>query len=86
MSSMNKVKDWSNEVEFEGQRYGVISVSAVAGYSNESSADQDTYFEQCYKEEIYDMLLKRGAITVSEETDERGVIHRTWQLIALKPV
>lgn len=83
---MDLTKDWINEVEVEGKKYGVISCSAVAVYCDESSAAQDTEFEQCYKDDLYDRLLKRGAITITDEKDEKGRIHRTWQLIALKPV
>lgn len=82
----NTMKDWIYEVDVAGEKYGVVSCSAVACYSDAETAAKDTEFEQCYKDDLYDMLLKRGAISIIDEPDENGRIHRTWHLKALKTI
>lgn len=83
---MDLAKNWIHEVDIESEKYGVIPCSAVAFYADAETAEKDTEFEQCYKDNLYAMLLQRGAITVTDEKDEKGVIHRTWRLLALKTV
>lgn len=80
------MKDWKEEVEIDGVRYGVVGCSAVAGYASESDAANDSEFEQTYKDAMFELLKERGALTVTDEKDASGRVHRTWHLKVLKKI